>query len=262
MTNYHFHGTSPYTLAVIHGGPGASGEMVPVARELAADFGVIEPLQTQITLDRQVTELHDVLTTHAETPVTLIGFSWGAWLSYIVTARYPDLVKKLILVGSGPYQAHYADQIQAKRLSRLTPSEQAEYTKIIATLGDPKGENKAERFARLGVLANKTDRFDPLPDDNQAPIVFSNKFFPVLAEVQKMRWDGSLLELATQIQCPVVAMHGDYDPHPVAGVQEPLAGHLINFRLVLLENCGHKPWIERQAKDHFYQHLRAELHDT
>jgi pimeloyl-ACP methyl ester carboxylesterase len=57
----------------------------------------------------------------------------------------------------------------------------------------------------------------------------------------------------------VVAIHGDHDPHPAAGVQEPLSATLAQFRFILLERCGHRPWIERQARDAFYEALEEEL---
>jgi pimeloyl-ACP methyl ester carboxylesterase len=107
MQIYRTYGKPPLTVAVIHGGPGTIGEMEPVARDLSADLGVLEPIQTETTLEGQIEELKITLEEQASPPVTLIGFSWGAWLSYIFTARYPALVKKLILVGSGPYEQQY-----------------------------------------------------------------------------------------------------------------------------------------------------------
>ncbi len=259
------YGLSPFGAAVIHGRPGAVGEKAPVARVLAAEFGVLEPLQTATTLEGQVEELKAVLEEHADLPVTLIGFSWGAWLSYIVTAKYPQLVKKLILVGSGPYEHHYIERIQEARMSRLTQDERVEYDAIITLLNDPHGECKAERFARLGQLAAKTDRYDPIdiaqskPEKKQSTVI-GNQFHGVLKEAQEMRKDGRLLKFADHIQCPVVALHGDYDPHPAEGVREPLSAKLKDFRMIMLDNCGHKPWIERQAEDQFYEILRKELH--
>ncbi len=114
-------GQGPYSLAVIHGGPGAPGEVAPVARELSAIRGVIEPLQTATTLDLQVQELRSVLTEDAQGPVTLIGFSWGAFLSWMTAARYPLLVKKLILVSSPPFEESYAGSITRTRLDRMRP---------------------------------------------------------------------------------------------------------------------------------------------
>ena len=89
MKNLRTYGTPPFNLAVIHGGPGASGEMAPVARELFSLEGVLEPIQTVATLEGQVRELRDVMEEHGTFPITLIGFSWGAMLSFIFTARYP-----------------------------------------------------------------------------------------------------------------------------------------------------------------------------
>ena len=37
MQNVHTYGKAPFTVAVIHGGPEAGGEMAPLARELAYD---------------------------------------------------------------------------------------------------------------------------------------------------------------------------------------------------------------------------------
>jgi pimeloyl-ACP methyl ester carboxylesterase len=57
----------------------------------------------------------------------------------------------------------------------------------------------------------------------------------------------------------VIAIHGDYDPHPAEGVQKPLSSVLRDFRFVLLEKCGHTPWLERQARESFYHILKEEI---
>ncbi len=74
-----------------------------------------------------------------------------------------------------------------------------------------------------------------------------------------LRQTGKLLDIVAKIRCPVVAIHGDYDPHPAEGVRGPLSSILKDFRLILLEKCGHKPWIEREAKETFYEILNKEL---
>ena len=66
------------------------------------------------------------------------------------------------------------------------------------------------------------------------------------------------MKLGEKIKCPVVAIHGDYDPHPAEGVKKPLLKVVKNFRFILLKNCGHKPWIEQKAKDEFYIILKKE----
>ena len=78
-------------------------------------------------------------------------------------------------------------------------------------------------------------------------------------EASLLRSSGRLLALGEEIRCPVVAIHGDHDPHPAEGVAAPLAAVLEDFRLILLERCGHTPWLERWAREDFYRALRGEL---
>ena len=107
MKNLRKYGKSPFSVVVVHGGPGAAGEMAPVAHKLKSGWGVLEPLQTEASLEGQIEELRTVLEENGDPPVTLVGFSWGAWLSFIFAANYPAFVKKLILVASGPFEEKY-----------------------------------------------------------------------------------------------------------------------------------------------------------
>jgi DNA-binding NarL/FixJ family response regulator len=84
-------------------------------------------------------------------------------------------------------------------------------------------------------------------------------YFAKGQDAAELRNSGRLLELGKQLRCPVTAIHGDYDPHLAEGVQQPLAEILQSFRFILLKNCGHKPWIERQARDGFYAIVEEEL---
>jgi pimeloyl-ACP methyl ester carboxylesterase len=249
----------PFNVAVIHGGPGAPGEMAPVARELASEWGVLEPFQTAASIKGQVEELKNVLEKEAELPVTLIGFSWGAWLGFIAAADYPSLVKKLILIGSGGYEEKYAAGIHQTRLSRLSEEERKEIETLIEILDNPAAEDKKEAFERLGELCSKADAYEPMMCESEIIDCRADIFQSVWKEAAEMRSSGRLLELGKKVDCPVVAIHGDYDPHLAEGVEKPLSVVLEGFKFILLENCGHKPWIERQARDKFYNVLREEL---
>ena len=57
-------GPLPYPVAVIHGGPGAPGEMAQVARELSVVKSVLEPFQTETSLEGQIQELRADLSEH------------------------------------------------------------------------------------------------------------------------------------------------------------------------------------------------------
>jgi pimeloyl-ACP methyl ester carboxylesterase len=230
-----------------------------VARELASGRGVLEPLQSATSLEGQVEELRAVLEANADIPVTLIGHSWGAMLGFIFSARHPDFVTKLILVGSAVYEEHYATGIEATRLSRLSEDERGEIGLLLTALDDPTDRNTGAALARLGNLFTKADAYDPVAYDTEVLEVQVELHERVWQEATELRAIGELLRLGRRIRCPVVAIHGDYDPHPPEGVHEPLSTVLEDFRFVLLEHCGHVPWIERRARDEFFRILRGEL---
>ncbi|WP_300670003.1 alpha/beta hydrolase [Desulfoluna sp.] len=259
MTHLRTYGTAPYSVAVLHGGPGAAGEMAPVARELSGGRGVLEPLQTAASLEGQVEELRAALSKHAQGPVTLVGFSWGAWLGVILTSRYPELVKKLILVGCGPFQESDAAGIDSFRMGRLTAGQRAEVKRLMPDLKSPSARIRDEIFTRLGTILSQADAFDSTGGALDEVRCSADIFQGVWPAAEALRRQGGLLSMAATIACPVVAIHGDYDPHPAEGVRNPLSACLTDFRFILLAHCGHKPWMESQAKALFYKTLKAEL---
>src|SRR5947209_12929564 len=78
------HGIDPFRVVVVHGGPGAAGEIGPVAEELGHARGVLEPMQSATTVPGQVDELRRAHDSLCIPPVVLIGPSWEAWLSCFV----------------------------------------------------------------------------------------------------------------------------------------------------------------------------------
>lgn len=259
MKNLRKYGNKPFNVAVIHGGPGAPGEMAPVARELCCIRGVLEPLQTAHTLEGQVEELKTVLEKHGTLPITLIGHSWGAMLSFIYAARYPSSIKKLILIGSGPYEEEYAANITETSLRRLSDAEREEALSLLETLNDPATEDKNTSMAQLGNLWSKADSYDPVPHDIEVLECQYDINKSVWEQAKELRSSGKLLELGKRIRAPVIAIHGDYDPHPAEGVEAPLSDILKNFRFILLKKCGHYPWLEKSARDKFYDILKNEV---
>lgn len=259
MNNLRKYGDAPFTVAVVHGGPGAPGEMSSVAKELSSRFGVLEPLQTAMSVVGQVNELRNVLKINGTPPVTLIGFSWGAWLSFITAALHPTLVKKLILIGSGPFEEHYAADIMRTRFSRMSEDDQTQLNSLIESLNVPSADDASIAMAQFGDMIAEADAFTPLLHDDAVVEYQFDVYQTVWPEANKLRSSGQLLELGKQIQCPVTAIHGDYDPHPAEGVEDPLSQVLKDFKLISLKDCGHRPWREQLAREKFYEVLKKEI---
>jgi pimeloyl-ACP methyl ester carboxylesterase len=259
MENPRIYGNPPVKIVLVHGGPGAAGEMAPVAKELSRARGVLEALQTAYTIAGQVDELRSLVEKHAVPPVVLVGYSWGAWLSCILAARHSELVRKLVLISSGPFQDRYVHAIPATRLSRLGDAERKEMAALQPVIEGRTAGDREKAFERFGELLTRTDAFDPLPEDEGEVALDPNIFRDVWTEASRMRTNGELLKVGASVECPVVALHGDHDPHPAEGVQKPLSGVLRDFKLVLLKQCGHRPWAERKAREDFFRALEAEL---
>lgn len=257
-SNVRFYGDAPYRVSVIHGGPGAPGSVAPVARGLAASgISAMEPLQTATTMQGQIDELAETIRPYA--PLVLAGHSWGAWLAYLTAAAYPDLVSKLILISSGPFESHYAKEILPTRLARLAPEKREEADALVAAWEN--GTITDRQYAAFGAIMNAADTYCPIAEvDGPDPVACDGGAYSgVWDEADAIRRSGELLSRAARIRCPVTAIHGDYDPHPYRGVEEPLAKVLDDFRFILLEKCGHEPWAEQYARNHFFQVLQDEI---
>ena len=177
-----------------------------------------------------------------------------------MAAKHPDAVRQLVLIGCGPFESHYAQQIMPARLLRIPEDQRERCQSLMDALHSSDGQDKSRIVAELGPLMESTDVYDALPDEpvvDEESISWSpNSFAGLMEEAMQLRRDGVFLEWAKAIQCPVTAIHGAYDPHPAAGVQEPLARYVDDFTFVLLDKCGHDPWRERHAKDQFFATLR------
>lgn len=253
------YGTPPYRVVLVHGGPGGAGEMSPMARTLGTRLPLIEAMQTKRSIEALIEELGDQIAAHAQAPTVLVGHSWGAWLCLLFAARRPELVARLVLISSGVLEDRYAAAMRAIRLARLTETEAAEMAALEAALADPGVTDKGALFGSYGHLFDKTENYDAEPEPKDRfdtdPAIFGD----VWTEAAALRTSGELLRQAARVTCPVLAIHGDYDPSPAAGVREPLARVLkAPFEFVLLKNCGHTPWLERQARAALYELLSRE----
>ncbi len=101
------YGQPPYVAVVVHGGPGAPGSVSSLASKLSSIVSTLEPFQIASTVNGQVDELANQIGKYTLEPVTLLGHSWGAWLSYLVAYFHPELVRKVILIASGSFDAAY-----------------------------------------------------------------------------------------------------------------------------------------------------------
>jgi pimeloyl-ACP methyl ester carboxylesterase len=222
-------------------------------------------MQSATTVHGQVSELRLAMELLATPPVVLIGHSWGAWLSCLVAANHPQAVRKLILIGAPAFEEKYVPLLRDNRLKRLTPDERQEFIDLADRLNRRvEGGDATTDLRRLGELSGKADTYDPIPlDFDLPPPSIADKggeiYAGVWPEAASMRRTGEFLRIAARIECPVVAIHGEYDPTPVEAVAAPLTATLREFQIIVLDKCGHDPWRERWAIDTLYEILERQL---
>jgi pimeloyl-ACP methyl ester carboxylesterase len=251
---YRIWGKPPFTTVILHKGPGAAGDVASLANELGKHSGVIEPFQTGITIKSQINEIKFVIEEKTKKPVVLIGHSWGAWLGFIFTSHHPELIKKLIMVGTPPFEDKDVAVMRKIREDRISNLEKNKFDKITSGLKI----NPKESFQKMGELMSKIDSYDLLPIHDEVDFR-SDIYTSIWNEAEKMRKENQLLHLTTKISCPVIAIHGDYDPHPWQGVKIPLEERILEFKFILLEKCGHYPWKEKFARESFLKKMIEEL---
>ena len=233
--------------------------MEELAKNISVHRGVIEAIQTRYSIDSLLVELRRVVSLHGQPPVTLIGHSWGAWLSILFASKYPGQVKKLILLAAAPLEENYASKIMETRLERLDEKDAGVLSRLISQINIVPANKKDPIFLEIAELMRKTDAFQPEITSYRNVKLEYKIYKSVWTEAERMRSSGELLLHAGLVNCPVLAIHGDYDPHPYNGVKLPLEKAIKDFRFHLLKKCGHEPWNEISAKKSFYGVLEKEI---
>ena len=252
----------PYVV-LLHGGPGAAGQMGTVGRRLGGRFRVVEPLErasgeVPLTVARHVADLDEVLRGPLkEGPVRLVGFSWGAMLALTYAARHPSDVERLLLIACGTFDPGSREAYEAAMRERMDADQQRRFEDLTARLAaETDRQRRNELFAEFGSLCTRIQAFDPLPSESEDEIFYDEGGFrETWSDAVSLQQQGIQPAEFAGIQAPVTMIHGDADPHPGRLVFESLAPLVRDIQYRELSRCGHTPWIERHAREAFYELL-------
>ncbi|HZR80471.1 MAG TPA: alpha/beta hydrolase [Candidatus Binatia bacterium] len=261
------HGSRGRTVVVLHGGPGAPGSAAGLARALADDFVVLEPLQRRsgrvpLTVARHVEDLAAV----APSPAVLVGHSWGAMLALSFASRQPERVSELVLVGCGTYDHAARAELQRSLARRQTEADRARIEALRASLAaerDPAARDAI--FGAIGSATMRAESYELVDDpgdaaDPVAPVPADEKgHLETWSDVLRLQAEGVEPAAFRAITARVLMLHGDVDPHPGPATRDLLRRFIPRLEYVGLERCGHEPWRERYARSPFLAALRRWL---
>lgn len=252
-------GPSGRSVVVVHGGPGARGSAGLLAKALADPLQVLEPWQrlssgTPLTVAQHVEDLAGVVSRElpGEKPA-LVGASWGAMLALAFASAHPDRVSALALVGCGTFDLRARARLQSVLAERTTNELEGQLAQLATHVTD-ENERAAQEHALTDHLYTYSRAVrEPIADFDLKGHIES------WSDMVRLQDSGVYPAAFECIICPVLMLHGSYDPHPGALIRDGLQEFISEMEYTEFDRCGHSPWIEEHARDRFLSILRPWL---
>lgn len=182
-----------------------------------------------ITIDEMARDTIALIRTLGFEQVNLLGFSLGGFVAQDVVLKAPNLVRKLILTGTGPAGGAGIDQVGTVSWPFML--------KGLLTLRDPKyylfftstanGRRAASAFLKR-LKERKTDRdIGPTPS-------------ALLRQLQAIKaWGRQPSQDLGRIRVPVLIANGDNDIMVPTANSRDMASRIPDAQLVIYEDAGH-----------------------
>lgn len=198
--------------------------------------------QEPVTWRTHVEDLSAIAKEFALDPLTVVGYSWGGLLATLYALEAVESpVDRLVLIDPAPFARRYRMQFEDEfRKRQQNPAIQKMRAELESSgLRESNPDAYRQRLFELSVAGYFAH---PGNARNLTP-------FRVIARTQQTVWDSlgdyDLFPRLNEIRCPTLIVHGRDDPIPVASSIEG-AEHM-KARLVLLDDCGHVPYVEQPA---------------
>ncbi len=260
---YQLEGSGPEVAVFVQGGPGVD------LREVAPDFEQLTRGRTvihydhrgggrstlpqdlsQLHVDRLVEDLEAVRKHFGLERMDVVASSFGPIVAALYAARYPERVRRLVLIASvGPRRTPYAGQYGKALFSRLSEAERGRVVQLfqaMATAEDPVALCQ-EYWSLTGPLhlANREDwgrqRSQPCAGPAEAVRYGITRTSP---RVMASLGDWDLRPELARVRAPTLVIHGEQDLFPVEGARE-WAASIPGAKLLIVPDAGHAPHVER-----------------
>ncbi len=261
---------------ILHGGPGMyHDELYPFFLDFANAHKVIfydqrgngksilEKIDsTTFNVDLMVEDLEGLRKEFGVDKLNIIGHSWGGLLAMYYGVKYPENLKRLILVDAAPVNTELLIASYRKQMTMFKPEDLERVKELWDSKGflegDPKVLNEAMRISEGTVFSNKS-----FIDDYMEVAAFNEitaKNAVALNELAtQMKLNIHVQDKLSNINCPTLIIYGKDDFIVEEAVQ--LTNQLItNSEVVYIENSGHYPYIEN--KKSFFDELTRFIERT
>lgn len=254
-------------LLVLHGGPGLSHDyLTPYFETLARKYQVIFydqrgcgktefPKDTSsITLENLVNDLEAIRTHLKIGKLNLISHSWGTTIALTYAKKYPDNLKRLILISPAPANSEFFDitfsNMQKKRSEEDTKE-------LIQAMMSKEFEKRDEKVFRKAILLGdkvnlvEQDKIAELYEPMKFDVDRANNLMIVTSLLEKTYFDFDITTGLDVVKCPTLIILGGLDNVPFASaqaIQESIKGS----QLEVIKKCSHYPFFEDPKEFNFY----------
>jgi proline iminopeptidase len=255
-------------LVILHGGPGLDHSyFLPQMEKLADTYELIFFDQrgcgkssirvdsTAMTLDALVEDIDRVRDAYNLKTMNLMGHSWGGLLAMYYAIKHGDRLNSLILVNSTPPTSDLRTASFKTIGERTTREDSIAQASLVQTPEFKRRDPAAmQKYFRL--LFRGTFRYRSMADE--LTLTFGpdygarSKLVQYLAKDPQLQTYDLLSRLET-IRCPVLIIGSDYDLSPPEA-NERIRDHIEGSRYVVMQSCGHFPFIE--APGQFFPAVR------
>ncbi|MBI3327856.1 MAG: alpha/beta fold hydrolase [Nitrospinae bacterium] len=236
---FYEHGSGDVTLVFVQPGAYPRANFQPVLERLCQEFRIITIDQRgtgasdprprpSYMLAEEAEDVRAVIEASWAGPVVGVGLSAGAGMLVTLSAAYPSLVQKLVLVGTSPARSVSRVDWRDEVIELLRRGHKERAAQILAAINYPEpgtGE-LAEQYVRW-VLSLSTDFLlnfqTPRPEDDIAPLL-------------------------PHIQVPTLVMHGTADRRVPFEQGRYTAEHIPGAQLYAFEGKGHHPMFTATSK--------------
>ena len=251
------HGSAGPLVLCLHGGPGAPGEVAPVAARLGMHYRVLEPFErrsgaTPLSLTLHANDLAQLVLGEEAPHAAVVGFSSGAITALTFAASWSHLCRAVVLIGAATVDAESRAEFKRRLAGRLGPAASARLAELRQL---PASDEVLEAQAKLLGEAYFVDPVS-LP---QPAWVDAQGHGQTWQDMLRLQEAGEHPRSFRSIRSPVLMIHGADDPHPGPMIRDSLRAVMPQLEYVELAACGHYPWLERAAREEFQHVLESWL---
>lgn len=174
-----------------------------------------------------------------ETPVHIVGSSYGAYIAALIERDHPEVVRSAVL-GEPPILSLLADDPKSLKSYRASETRFAEL--VLARLRD--GEDAAAAAGFIDFIMGP-GAFDRLPNGTRQMILQNSK--TLAAELPPPERDSFTTEDARKISTPTLLLRGQRSPHMFQAVTSILAKSMPNATVSTIRGSSHAPYSTHPA---------------